>query len=38
MKKFFEAAELEIMAFAAADIITTSNQGPFLGEDDDILA
>lgn len=38
MKRFFENAELELICFAAADIITTSteNNKPFPGEDDEV--
>ena len=35
MKKFFEA-EIELISFESADIITTSNSGPFAGEDDPV--
>ena len=39
MKKFFNDAEIELIVFAAHDIITTSGEGqdePFPGDDDKI--
>ena len=39
MKKIFDNAEIEIVSFEMADIISTSGPGnnkPFAGEDDEI--
>lgn len=34
MKKIFDNAEIELINFEMVDIITTSNDQPFEGEDD----
>ena len=34
MKKIFDNAEIELISFNVADIIATSNDQPFEGEDD----
>ena len=36
MKKFVNA-EIELISFEMADIITTSNANPFPGEDDSLI-
>lgn len=37
-REIFEVAEIEVIAFDAEDILTTSNlEDPFAGEEDDVM-